>query len=264
METKTFEAFRKIIYEESGIVLTPEKRSLLSARVQKRLKKLGIRDESEYLSIIELDVSGEELAELIDTISTNVTYFYRESEHFTQLRQILKKFVAEGQDDIKIWCAAASSGEEPYTIAIEASESLDPRKSKFSILATDICSKVLQKAVLGAYPESIVEKIPEDLKGKYFEWKEPDLWVVKPQLRQKILFKKLNLISQPFPLKGPLHIIFCRNVMIYFDVQTRQKIVAEFYRLLRPGGYLILSHSENLIGISANFEKLGSSIFRKV
>lgn len=266
MEQIIFEKFRSIIYRESGIVLPPEKLPLLSSRIQKRLSALGLKSERDYLDIIELDVSGDELVNLIDVVSTNVTHFYREEAHFSTYREILTALATTGKKEIKIWCAAASSGEEPYTLAIEAEEALKATAAKYKILATDICTKVLKVAMQASYGIEPTEKIPSDLKRKYLHAVQlggRNIMQINEELTRNLLFKKLNLVSFPYPLRGPLDIIFCRNVMIYFDKPTRERIVNEFWRLTAPGGYLFLSHSENLLGIDHQFTKILGSVYRK-
>lgn len=267
MDNRTFETLRDIIYKESGIVLPPEKKALLTSRLQKRLRALNIEDEKEYLKIIELDTSGMELVYLINVISTNVTYFYRESQHFQTYRSILKEWQKQNKPNIKVWCAASSSGEEPYTLAIEASEVFDNPHSKIKILATDVSLDVLNKAVLGKYSGTTIDKIPSEIKNKYLlevvESGQKEL-LIKPDTKKLVLFKKLNLVDFPYPVKGPIDIIFCRNVMIYFDTTTRTRIVAEFTKLLAKGGYLFLSHSENLLGVEHQLTKLNGSIYQKL
>jgi chemotaxis protein methyltransferase CheR len=266
MEQATFERFRSIIYRESGIVLPPEKLPLLANRIFKRLSQLGLSDEAEYLRMIELDFSGEELVVLIDAISTNVTHFYREANHFEILREILSN-LRDGRREVRLWCAAASSGEEPYTMAFEALEVLNKGEDpKIKILATDICTKVLKRALEAVYPATSAERVPLWVRHKYMDELSiggEEFWRVKPSVSSLILFKKLNLVSFPFPLKGPLDVIFCRNVMIYFDRETRSRVVREFDRLLASGGYLFLSHSENLLGVEHDFENIAPSVYRK-
>ncbi len=266
MDKQTFEKLRDIIYKESGIVLPPQKLPLLTNRIQKRLRALKIKSETEYLQMIELDVSGEELVNLIDAISTNVTYFYREPDHFELYREILSGWGPKKKSAIKVWCAAASTGEEPYTLAFEASETLDLNRQKIRILSTDICSRVLKIALEGVYSPSSVEKMPPVIRNKYLEKLSIDgqhHWKVKQSAMDLVLFRMFNLVQFPYKLKGPVDIIFCRNVMIYFDTPTRDKIIKEFSRLLAPGGYLFLSHSENLIGIDHDLIKVNPSVFKK-
>ena len=266
MDNATFEHFRSVIYKESGIVLPPTKKTLLENRIQKRLRTLGIVEESEYLRIIELDCSGNELIALIDLISTNVTFFYREPSHFIFLESLCATWKKEYKKSIRIWCAAASTGEEPYTIAMTLAEHLDLTIHTPRILATDICTHVLQHAFQGTYLNAVVEKVPPHLRNLYFtphERYQEGAWDISPKLREMILFKRLNLAHFPYPLKGPLDVIFCRNVLIYFDAPMKQRVIDEFYRLLPPGGHLILSNTESLLGLKSTFEKVGSSVFRK-
>jgi chemotaxis protein methyltransferase CheR len=251
------------VYRESGIVLSDQKKQLLSSRIQKRLRVLGLTTPAEYLQIFEVDRDGQELLHLIDAISTNTTYFYRESEHFPIFRSLLLERMRLGLTATKVWCAAASSGEEPYTLAIEACEAIGRTTHDFRLLATDICLDVLDKAVKGQYSREALDKIPEVMREKYFRVINSNEFEVQPFVRDRILFKRLNLIQIPYPLKGPVDIVFCRNVMIYFDVPTRAKIITQFERLLAPDGYLFLSHSENLMGIAHGFERVGSSVYRK-
>ena len=266
MNTQLFEKFRGLIFRESGISLGDDKIQLLTNRVNKRLKALKIRDPEEYLRVVELDESGDELVRLIDVVSTNVTYFYREPEHFKRYAEILRQLSADGQREIRVWCAACSSGEEAYMLSMMAKETLDLSTINFKLLATDISIRVLEKAVLGLYDEKQLEKLPDELRSKYFrsiQDQSADIWRVDPALARAIVFKRLNLSSFPYPLKGGLDMIFCRNVMIYFAIELRQKVIDEFAKLLRPGGYLFLGHSENLLGIKHDFESKGVSTFRK-
>ena len=178
----------------------------------------------------------------------------------------MQHFREEGRRRVRIRCAASSSGEEPYTIAMTAAESLDLRQTDFKLLATDISTKVLQMASNGVYSDKHLEKVPLALKAKYFERRDGiagEEYSVSETLRSLVVFKRLNLSVFPYPLKGPLDIIFCRNVMIYFDNQLRGKIVAEFERLLSPGGHLFLSHSENLLSVTHKLLGRQNSIYQK-
>jgi chemotaxis protein methyltransferase CheR len=269
MDTQTFARFRDLIYERCGIVLSNEKQALLSSRIQKRLRAKGLASEKQYLEIIEIDASGEELIQLIDAISTNTTYFWREAEHFALFERILNDWKAEGKTHYRIWCAASSYGQEPYTLAMKVHQVLGASQFDARILATDISTKALKRASDGVYADEDIKKLPTQLRDKYFKQTESDddalfsHWAVNKTVRELVLFKRLNLIEFPYPLKGPLDVIFCRNVMIYFDLSTRQKIIDEMTRLLAPGGFLFLSLSESLLGIVHSLERAGLSIFRK-
>ena len=266
MEQGVFEQFKALVYRESGIVLNQDKIALLANRIQKRLRMLGVSDPAHYLEIIESDVSGEELRLLVEAVSTNTTYFYREPQHFPVLAQVLRQLAGEGKKEIKVWCAAASSGEEPYTLALTVLDALGAKSSQAKILASDINLKVLARADQGIYDESALRNVPPQLRSKYFRAEgdpQEQRFRVTAELRSLVVFKKLNLVEFPYPLRGPIDVIFCRNVMIYFDTVTRQGLVNEFMRLLSPGGYLFLSLSESLLGIQHNLMRVSNSVFRK-
>jgi chemotaxis protein methyltransferase CheR len=265
MDQKVFQHFRDLIHRESGIALNKDKVALLSNRVSKRLRALCLSSIDEYLHFLERDDTGDELVNLLDVISTNVTYFFREPEHFTFLAEVFKKWNSDNRSRIRLWCAAASSGEEPYTLAITAKNNLDSR-ADFRMLATDICTNVLSKAQIGEYSPEQLRNVPAEIIRRYFRKTvrdDKDLWQVDSALGQSILFKRLNLNDFPYPLKGPFDIIFCRNVMIYFDLDLRRRIINEFNRLLAPGGYLFISRSETLLGIDHPFKSAAVSVYQK-
>ena len=262
MNTSVFKELCALIHKESGIYLPPEKEQLLTNRIQKRLRTLGLKNEEKYLEIIELDVSGQELTLLLDAISTNVTYFYREERHFEVLGELLKKHKAVSPDEVKIWCAASSSGEEPYTLSMVASEV----GCKTKILATDISTRVLNKALGRCYEEKQLEKLPSSYRTKYFtkvSKEEETYFEVTNDVAERVVFKRLNLAKFPLPLQGGIDIIFCRNVMIYFNRDLRAKLIEEFSRLLKPGGHLFLSHSENLLGIEHSLKNITTAVYQK-
>ena len=266
MNSRIFNGFRDIIYQSSGICLTEDKIHLLSNRIFKRMRVLGLDDPAKYLQLVKDDASGEELTSLLNAISTNVTHFFREAEHFDRLNQILAEHEASKKKELRIWCAAASTGEEPYTLAITVAEALDLAAIDFKLLGTDINIEVLQKAKRGIYTDAQVTKIPPYLRTRYFlKQKEGSelVWAIKPELQHYMRFSQLNLVNFPYPLKNPVDIIFCRNVLIYFDIETREKVINELARNLVPEGYLFLSRSENMLGIKHEFECLSGSVYRK-
>lgn len=266
MEQRVFEKFRDLIYEKSGITLGPQKVSLVSARIAKRMRTLSIEKHEDYLKYVLQDESGDELIQLLDCISTNVTSFFRESQHFDFLSSVLSAWRAKGQSRYRLWCAASSTGEEPYSIAMIASEALKMSPCDVRILATDISTRVLELCLRGHYPEARVEPVPRALRDRYFRKSVENaekVFIVADELRRLITFRRLNLATPPFPMRGPLDVIFCRNVMIYFDDQVRSRLIEEAYRLLRPGGYFIVGHSESLTRCNSKFQIVQPSIYQK-
>ena len=266
MDPRVFKSFRDIIYDSCGIALTDDKVNLLSNRIFKRMHRLSLTDPASYLELVKKDTSGEELIHLINAISTNVTHFFREPEHFDRLKDFLKDLTEKKKDRIRVWCAASSTGEEPYTIAMTAAETLNLNASDFKLLATDINIEVLKHARRGYYLETQVEKIPKLYRTKYFtrvKLDEDYYWQIKPELARYVIFSRLNLVDFPYKIKSQVDVIFCRNVLIYFDLETRQRVIDEMYRLLVPGGYLLLSRSENMLGITHSFNYMSESVYRK-
>lgn len=261
MEQKIFDAFRSLVYEKSGITLNDGKKALVSARIGKRMRALGMDSHKEYLDCVKEDASGEELVQMLDAISTNVTSFYREAEHFDFLAERLKEWHAAGQKRFRIWSAASSSGEEPYTIAITLLEAL-PDEKDTRILATDISTKVLAQCKEGVYRDDKLDPVSPQIKAKYFD-KVEDGYRIKHNVKNKVLFKRLNLSKPPFPMNGPLDVIFCRNVMIYFDNEVRRRLLEEANRMLKPGGYLMVGHAESLTGMVSDFKTVKPSIYIK-
>jgi chemotaxis protein methyltransferase CheR len=266
MDLTVFDNLRRIIYRESGIVLTDDKGSLLLSRIQGRLIELKLHDVGQYLQLILDDQGGGELTKLIDAISTNTTYFYREPRHFDLLREHLGELRRSGQKEIKIWCGAASTGEEPYTLCFEALELLDPISNSLRILATDISNRALEVAVQGIYAPETVKPVPDIVRLKYMEpvlTPDGEFWRVRSKIRSHVLFKKFNLTRFPYRLQGSIDVIFLRNVMIYFDGATRQSIINEMSRLLKPGGLLFIGVTESLLGVNHNLSKVDTSVFKK-
>ncbi len=265
MDRETFDRLRGLVYDKSGISLGEQKRELVCARVGKRMRALGLEDYREYFSFLIEDDSGTEVVELLDVISTNVTHFFREPRHFEVLGELLRQWEEAGQRRFRIWCAAGSSGEEPYTIAMTVLESLrDPSDAR--ILATDISTRVLEKARRGVYEGRHVEKIPPALLGRYIErghGEDEGLYSVREPLRRMTTFGRLNLSMHPYPLKGPLDVIFCRNVMIYFDNKVRHEVLQNMHELLKPGGYLMVGHAESLTGLVSEFKSVMPSVYIK-
>ena len=265
-----FEKFSRLVYEQSGISLHDGKKELIKARLSKRVRQGRFKSFRDYYHYVVEDDSGEELVFLLDSISTNLTSFFREQSHFDYLKSELLprwKTARKGSDpQIRLWSAGCSSGEEVYSLAITLQEGLEhPEQWKIKILATDLSTKVLKKAMAGIYEQDRIRKIPAPLIKKYFlkgdhQWRE--YVKVKNRLRDPVEFKRFNLM-EPFPFKEPFDCIFCRNVMIYFDKKTQEILVNRFYQCLGPEGVLFIGHSESLTGIPHPFKYVKPAIYKK-
>ncbi|HUI06929.1 MAG TPA: protein-glutamate O-methyltransferase [Verrucomicrobiae bacterium] len=266
IDQRTFQKFCELIYDKAGIKLGPQKEALVSARVSKRMRSLEICDFDEYYQYVERDETGGELVELLNAISTNVTHFFRESRHFELLGPMVQCWEAQGQNRFRIWCAASSTGEEPYSIAITLRESLEDLRD-VKILATDLSTNVLAVAREGIYEQKHIENLPKGVIAKHFTAQRHSsmekVYCVHDELKRMITFARLNLAHPPFPMSGPFDVIFCRNVMIYFDNDVRRRLLAEAYRLLRPGGYLMVGHAESLSGMLSEFKSVEPSVYIK-
>lgn len=266
-----FKRFSRMIYEKSGINLHEGKKALVVARLAKRIRKGGFASFKDYCDYVMEDKSGEEVVRLLDCISTNLTYFFREPKHFDFLAQsalgeILERKSRTRDRELRLWSAGCASGEEPYSLAVtimEALGSLD--RLKVTIYATDISTRALRTAVAGVYTDERVANIPLALKRRYFQ-KGQNSWEghfrVKRHIREMIRFSRLNLM-EPFPFDTALDVIFCRNVMIYFDRYTQEQLVGKFYAHLAGGGYLFVGHSESLTGVKRSFRYVMPSVYLK-
>ncbi len=266
MDRSVFNKFRTLIYDRSGITLGPGKEALVSARIGKRMRALAIDDYRDYLKYVTQDESGDEVINLLDVVSTNVTSFFRESKHFDFLGEIVEKWAADGQKRMRFWSAACSTGEEPYTIAMTLLAHLDQSSVDIRILATDLSTRVLQKCREGIYAKNKIETVPPVLRHRYFlrqGGSDSNEYAVADELKEMIALSRINLAEPPYPMKGPFDAIFCRNVMIYFDNEVRQRLVGEIYRLLKRGGYLMVGHAESLTGIANDFKSVAPSVYIK-
>ncbi|HHI02253.1 MAG: chemotaxis protein CheR [Candidatus Zixiibacteriota bacterium] len=262
-----FNKIRQIVYERSGISLGDNKQALVRARIAKRMRKLDITAYDDYINYVLNDTVGVELEYMLDAISTNTTHFYREESHFDLMRNILRHWINDGLRRLRIWCAASSTGEEPYTLAIEILESVQHKQIDAKILATDIAPSVLKTAMAGVYSEERVASIPGHLRSHYFDRVKMNgkcEYKAKPVLKNLLLFRQMNLSVTPYPLKNPVDMIFCRNVMIYFDRSLRTELVNEFRRIIRPGGYLFVGHAESITAYSKGFKCVRPSVYIRV
>lgn len=266
MNDVTFQRFRELIHREGGIALGEQKNALLTGRIQQRLSTLGLHSAEQYFRAVQ--DSPNEVVQLLDAISTNHTFFFRESEHFDVLRNHLREKARQGQRRFRIWCAAASSGEEPYSLAMSVLDLFDEMAvaADLKILATDISTKVLTQADVGWYSKERCACLPSVLKTKYFESEYQDRmpgFRVRSRLRDVVMYRRLNLIEFPYPLNGPIDAIFLRNVMIYFDETTRRAIISYMQRLLQPQGLLFVGMTESILGMHEGYEYVSPSVYRR-
>jgi len=266
LNDEEFYLIKDIVYRESGIRLSEMKKALVQARLMKRLRELKLSDFGEYCSFLQENY-GVEVTNLINCITTNKTDFFREANHFVFLREeAFPRLVAAEKKNIRIWSAGCSTGAEPYSIAMTALEYFGDRASKVKILATDIDTQVLRKGEEGVYHISEVEQIDIAVLKKYFKrgtGENLGYFKVKDAVRNMVTFRRLNLLDEVYPMRGPFDVIFCRNVIIYFDAEGRNKLFEKFYRYLDDDGYLIMGHSETLAGMTNRFRFLGHTIYRK-
>lgn len=265
MDAATFRRLCEIAYHKAGITLGDNKEALVAARVGKRMRALDLKSEKEYLAYLEKAIDGEEIIQFLDVISTNHTTFFREEDHFQLLSQLLHQWQQEGIRRLRLWSAASSTGEEPYSIAFTASMALSGSDIDWQILATDISTRVLKLAETGVFPSSRIKNIDKTHCQTLFKNGPSENTVqVRQAIREKVTFRRLNLATPPYPMKGPFDIIFCRNVMIYFDLAVRQRVVSAMEPLLRPGGYFLTGHAEALSGIHSSLQMVKPSVFRRM
>ena len=266
LSDRDFKRISDLVYGLCRINLHDGKKALVQARLNKRLRQLGIRSYPEYLEMVEADETGRELTHMIDTLTTNLTYFFREADHFDHLRdEVLNKVDPRTDQRLRIWSAGCSSGEEAYTLAMVAREAV-PEIDRMDalILGTDISTRVLAVARQGAYSEARFKDTPPDMRRKYFEKDpgQPGFFRARQELLKLIRFRKLNLMDS-WPMKQPFDVIFCRNVMIYFDKKTQNELVQRFFDALRPGGVFMVGHSESLTGIAHRFRYVRPTVYLK-
>ena len=269
LSEKEFRRLREFIEEQCGIHLAEQKKSLLEGRIRKRLRVLGIAGFEAYSSyLFSPEGMAKELEHMIDAVTTNKTDFFREPWHFEYLtKTVLPAWVREGRRNVRVWSAGCSTGDEPYTLAIYLNEFAGQNPGfSYSILATDISHEVLAKASEGVYDESKVEPMPYALRKKYLlRSKDParKLVMMGPELKSRIEFRRLNLMDGDFRIDKPPDVIFCRNVIIYFTKETQERLIQKFCRLLLPGGYLFLGHSETITNMNVPLVYAAATVYRK-
>lgn len=264
-----FDRIRELVKQHTGIVLAEGKQDMVYSRLSRRLRVLSHGGFSEYLKHLERDDDGE-LLHLVNAITTNLTSFFREGHHFEHLKnELLPALMMKNQASrrIRIWSAGCSTGEEPYSLAMTIREVIPERSDwDVKILATDLDSNVLDTGRRGVYPLSRVDGVPEQCKRRWMlkgRGDAADKVKMRSELQSMIQFKRLNLI-EPWPIKGPLDLIFCRNVVIYFDKDTQRDLFHRFAEVLRPDGRLFIGHSENIFNVSDRFKLLGHTIYKRI
>lgn len=255
-----FARIRHLIYERAGIVLAEHKREMVYSRLAKRLRHHGMTLFSDYVSRLERNPAAKEWEAFTNALTTNLTAFFREAHHFP----LLESHIAAKSGPVRIWSAAASTGEEPYSIAMTLLETLGPRASESRVVATDIDTDALARARAGIYPMEQVRKLDEARVKRFFlkgSGERIGLARVRPEVSSLVEFESLNLLAPNWPIKGPFDAIFCRNVMIYFDKETQARILSRFAPLLKPDGLLFAGHSENFSYISEAFRLRGQTVY---
>jgi chemotaxis protein methyltransferase CheR len=266
-----YQTLANLVFQHSRIQLGPDKHTMLANRLRKRLRALGLACYDEYCAVLRSDRGPEEVEHLVDLISTNHTKFFREPEHFTFLtNRILPELaprLAAAGTPLRVWSAAASSGEEPYTLAIVLAEFFRQHPSvDWQVEATDISHRMLEHARVAIYAHDRIPPAFPELLKRYFQkgvGGRAGTCRVKPELRERVRFQRVNLFQAEYPVPREQHVIFCRNVMIYFDPSSRATLVQKLSRHLAPGGLLVIGHSESLLGIRHDLEPFRQSVFRK-
>jgi len=263
-----FSKLSKFIYTQYGIKMPPEKRIMLQSRLQKRLRALKIYTFKEYIEFAFSNQGNDEIIHMMDVVSTNKTDFYREPAHFEFLRQSILPKLYEEKKHVKIWSAGCSSGQEVYTLAIELSEFANTHAGfDFSILGTDISTLMLKKAFAAVYTEEMVSMIPLEIKRKYLlksKEKTKKLIRINTSLRNKAKFQRINFMDDHYPVNEQFDIIFCRNVLIYFDRETQERVINKLCNYLRVDGFFFLGHSESITNISVPLKQMKPTVYNRI
>lgn len=269
LSDRNFARLAAFIHDYSGIKMPSNKRTMLEGRLRRRMRVHGFVSLNDYCRFL-FDEAGleSETVHLIDVVTTNKTEFFREPAHFDFMERVALPALTKGRSrPLKVWSAAASTGAEVYTIAMVLEDfDAERRGPGYAILGTDICTDVLAKAVAGRYPKAMIEPVSQARRRQYLlQARDParDEVRIAPALRSKVAFGRLNLMDEAYPVDDDMDIIFCRNILIYFDKPTQAKVLSRLCRHLAPGGYLILGHSESMVGIDLPVRQVGNTVFQK-
>jgi chemotaxis protein methyltransferase CheR len=267
LEDNDFRKISKLVMDTAGIVLSEKKRAFIHGRLGRRLRALGLADFGQYCRLLETDAGDEERLNLINAVTTNHTSFFREGHHFDYLTKVvLPKLVESNADSrrIRIWSAGCSTGEEPYTIAMTLRGHQPPLTGwNAKILATDLDTNVVSHAATGVYAADRIEGIPDTYRKRYVTMRGDGQAAMKDELCELITFAHLNLLNE-WPMSGPFDVIFCRNVVIYFDKPTQRRLFDRYAEMLRPDGWLFIGHSESLLNVTDRFEPVGRTVYRRI
>lgn len=256
-----FERVRKLIYQHAGISLSPIKKDMVYSRLARRLRALSKSSFNDYLDALERN-GGDEWERFVNSLTTNLTSFFREPHHFPIFADHLRKI--GNKRPIKIWCSAASTGEEPYSIAMTVMETFGADVSHVTIAASDLDTNVLATAQKGVYPIERLDKLsPERLRRFFLKGtgSQEGFAAIRPEVKRLVEFKRINLLDGSYPVKGPLDVLFCRNVMIYFDKPTQYKILSRFAPMMQSDGLLFAGHSESFLHAADLFKSLGKTVY---
>jgi chemotaxis protein methyltransferase CheR len=257
---RDFERVRALIYKRAGIALADSKQEMVYSRLARRLRATGIRSFTAYLDELESKHEDSEWEAFTNALTTNLTSFFREAHHFP----LLADHVSRKKEPVTVWCAASSTGEEPYSIAMTLCEVLGTMAAQSHVIATDIDTNVLNAAASGIYSIDRLDKMAPERAKRFFlrgRGEQDGLVRVRPELRQMVTFKQLNLLSGDWPISGPFDAVFCRNVMIYFDKPTQSRILSRFVPLMKPDALLFAGHSENFLYVSDAFKLRGKTVY---
>jgi chemotaxis protein methyltransferase CheR len=267
LSAEDFERLSELITGNYGIKMPEVKRTMLESRLRKRLRMLKMDTFEQYCDLLFSDKGQEEeLQNMVDVVTTNKTEFFREDRHFDYLSQNVLPELGKRSGSARFWSSACSSGEEPYTLAMVLSEhSSENEEFDFSILATDLSVEMLEKAHLGVYKEERVRDVPEQLRKKYMmegkgSWQ--GFHRVTPDLRKKVTFRGLNLMDEVYEIDEPMDVIFCRNVLIYFDRKTQERILTKLAACLNNDGYMFLGHSETVTGLKVPLKQIAPTVYK--
>ncbi len=266
---KEFSLIRDYIKKNFGISLGAEKKSLIYSRLRTVLQANNLETFTEYYEYLINDKTGKAVEKFIDKVTTNHTFFMRETDHFDYLRDKALPYIYENfkdTKDLRLWCAGCSSGEESYTLQMIVKDFFENKEPKWDtqMLATDISTNVLEKAINGIYPTENINTLPDKWKTKYFDKYDESQSIVKDFIKKEIIYRRFNLMEQKFSFKKPFQIIFCRNVMIYFDDNTRNELVTKFYESTVKGGYLFIGHSESLNRSGTQYKYIMPAVYKKI